>query len=324
MAHRHRSGDTTQPTDFGSSIAVANDGSSAGLSEFEAALSAEYGQHTATARAAHYCARFAKPRFGPFEVGVAAGRSFAWTRKRAGLAERWHENIFLVHQLDGRSTVNHAGRSVDMRPCDMTLIDPIGPCDFEFNGHGTLVSYGFPRRHLNNINLPSDAVIARRINGSDGFGLILSSYLSSMLAVKADFDQTDMDILSGIVFKMLDRYQNNGGFQQSQPAACSKLERLREWAIENLALAQITPEVMARACAVSRRKLYRLFEDTGMTPQHWLWQLRLEVAHQRLQRHDGRTITDIAFSVGFNDAAHFSRAFRNAFGTSPSAIRKTS
>ena len=36
-----------------------------------------------------------------------------------------------------------------------------------------------------------------------------------------------------------------------------------------------------------------------------------------------RTITDIAFSWGFNNGAHFSRVFREHAGLSPSDFRET-
>jgi AraC-like DNA-binding protein len=36
---------------------------------------------------------------------------------------------------------------------------------------------------------------------------------------------------------------------------------------------------------------------------------------------NNKTISDIAYGKGFNDSAHFSRAFRGKFGISPSALR---
>jgi AraC-like DNA-binding protein len=50
------------------------------------------------------------------------------------------------------------------------------------------------------------------------------------------------------------------------------------------------------------------------------WDLNTgRVAHS-LEGHKD-WVTDIAFSWGFNDAAHFSRAFRARFGCSPRALR---
>ena len=40
-------------------------------------------------------------------------------------------------------------------------------------------------------------------------------------------------------------------------------------------------------------------------------------------RQADRTITDIAFSVGFKDASHFTRAFKNTHGCCPREYRRT-
>lgn len=37
--------------------------------------------------------------------------------------------------------------------------------------------------------------------------------------------------------------------------------------------------------------------------------------------HASRSVSDIAFACGFNDAAHFSRSFRARFGCAPRVLR---
>ncbi|MFD5228692.1 helix-turn-helix domain-containing protein [Streptomyces qaidamensis] len=50
---------------------------------------------------------------------------------------------------------------------------------------------------------------------------------------------------------------------------------------------------------------------------------RLERAARLLTgpRHARRTITDIAFGLGFKDASHFTRAFKNHYRTGPRDYR---
>jgi AraC-like DNA-binding protein len=54
-----------------------------------------------------------------------------------------------------------------------------------------------------------------------------------------------------------------------------------------------------------------------------IWRERLAAArHDFLDpRLSDRSITDIAFSWGFNDAAHFSRSFFKTYGLTPSEFR---
>lgn len=63
-------------------------------------------------------------------------------------------------------------------------------------------------------------------------------------------------------------------------------------------------------------------EQMGVAPATYLRRLRLERA-QTLLRTTQSTAARIAIQVGFTDATQFSRAFRTAFGLSPSEYRAT-
>ena len=57
------------------------------------------------------------------------------------------------------------------------------------------------------------------------------------------------------------------------------------------------------------------------TPTGFIAEQRLQRAAEALRRHDGRSVTQIAFDIGFSDSAFFSRCFRRRFGETPSAWR---
>ena len=73
------------------------------------------------------------------------------------------------------------------------------------------------------------------------------------------------------------------------------------------------------------RYLYLLFQAEGTSPARWILERRLEQASRLLadSRQADWTITDIAFSVGFKDASHFTRAFKNTHGCCPREYRRT-
>ncbi|MEP3932587.1 helix-turn-helix transcriptional regulator, partial [Rhodopirellula bahusiensis] len=56
-------------------------------------------------------------------------------------------------------------------------------------------------------------------------------------------------------------------------------------------------------------------------PIKYLIQVRIQEA-SRLLRSTDRSITDIAFDVGFSDSNYFSRQFRTHLGLSPREYRK--
>jgi AraC-like DNA-binding protein len=70
------------------------------------------------------------------------------------------------------------------------------------------------------------------------------------------------------------------------------------------------------------RSLHLLFADTGTTVSRWIRDRRLKICYRELSRAGHKdTVTNVAFRWGFNDSAHFSRTFKEAFGVTPSSIR---
>ena len=82
---------------------------------------------------------------------------------------------------------------------------------------------------------------------------------------------------------------------------------------------------VAQAVGLSVAHLHRLFRQCEEQPlAHYVWAERLEACKRLLAdpAAAGRSVSEIAFGLGFNDAAHFSRAFRARFGASPREWRE--
>lgn len=111
------------------------------------------------------------------------------------------------------------------------------------------------------------------------------------------------------------------------PPATSRAEELN-WRAR-AALAYIDAELadpslnatrVAQAQGISRRRLDEILLRTlGTSLNAQIWTRRLEQAAMDLRdaRYAERTVTDIAFSVGFVDAAHFARSFKRRYCCSP-------
>ena len=80
----------------------------------------------------------------------------------------------------------------------------------------------------------------------------------------------------------------------------------------------------ARMCNRSVSSFKREFQKHYATsPGKWLLERRLQHSETLLQKTD-MSVTEIAFHCGFEDLSHFSRAFKEKFGRSPSFHRRTS
>lgn len=81
---------------------------------------------------------------------------------------------------------------------------------------------------------------------------------------------------------------------------------------------------VAKAHRLSPRSIQLLFESEGTTFSALTLKERLLVARRHLANplFAARQISTIAFDVGFNDLSYFNRAFKAAFGETPSDVRQ--
>ncbi|MBK9371235.1 MAG: AraC family transcriptional regulator [Deltaproteobacteria bacterium] len=81
-----------------------------------------------------------------------------------------------------------------------------------------------------------------------------------------------------------------------------------------------TVEALAAVAGVGVRGLQRLFErEIGLPPKWVIQRYRLHEAVEGLVDPSRRDLAELAYTLGFVDQAHFSRAYRAAVGEPPSA-----
>ncbi|MFD6162872.1 helix-turn-helix domain-containing protein [Nocardia sp. NPDC060256] len=84
---------------------------------------------------------------------------------------------------------------------------------------------------------------------------------------------------------------------------------------------ELTAEQIAHACMMSRRSLYRLFEDTEHGIGTRLLRMRLDHARKLLRTQPSRSLASVAAASGFASERHFYRAFKQATGMTPGEFR---
>jgi len=88
--------------------------------------------------------------------------------------------------------------------------------------------------------------------------------------------------------------------------------------LESHSQEEIDFDKLPQAFHFSKRSFYRLFSAaTGQSPLAYLRIYRLQQAYRLLQE-SGKSVTEIAYEVGFQNSSHFSRRFQELFGHPPS------
>ena len=100
------------------------------------------------------------------------------------------------------------------------------------------------------------------------------------------------------------------------------INRLRNSIRQNMGDSDFTVERLGEEVGLSRVQLYRKVKAlTGQTPVDLLKKARLERARLLVEKTD-RSISEIAYEVGFTAPSYFNKCFKDEFGTSPGALRE--
>ncbi|MDF3831644.1 helix-turn-helix transcriptional regulator [Cupriavidus basilensis] len=103
-------------------------------------------------------------------------------------------------------------------------------------------------------------------------------------------------------------------------ARSALLARARRLIDANANQPDLSPGRLLEAMHISRPTLYRLFEHEGGV-QAYIRKSRLRAAAVDLVRFPHLPVVEIAYGLGFSSGSDFTRAFRRAYGMSPSDLR---
>ena len=96
------------------------------------------------------------------------------------------------------------------------------------------------------------------------------------------------------------------------------MERIMKAINKNLSDSDFNVDMLTHEVGISRAQLHRKMKEmTGISTSEFIRNIRLEQA-ARLLREQKINVTQVAYTVGFSNLAHFSTIFRKHFGMSPS------
>ena len=110
----------------------------------------------------------------------------------------------------------------------------------------------------------------------------------------------------------------------SKPSSYARVRQQAKDCIErNISNPALDIALVAQYCAVSERYLHAAFAAVAIKPGVLIRETRLQLCRNALSNPALRdkSITEIALQWGYEDPAHFSRAYKARFGTTPSEDR---
>ncbi|MFD5329087.1 helix-turn-helix domain-containing protein [Streptomyces sp. NPDC127092] len=173
-----------------------------------------------------------------------------------------------------------------------------------------------------------DRLLARGIPADRGPAAILAGHLRSLLAHGPECTPADRAAMGSVVVDLattcLARQLGTPEAAPAEARAQEMLHRVTRFIDHNLGDPDLTPRAVAEHHNMSLRALYGLFRDQPESVAARIRQGRLARAREELTRPEllGQPVQAIAARWGFSSATVFSRAFRQAYGITPTEQRE--
>lgn len=142
--------------------------------------------------------------------------------------------------------------------------------------------------------------------------------LTNILKVRQEHQKLIMQASISTRMKEQTMNKDDVGKDEIHPFLQSFMEKVSECYTDST----MTVDGLAGKLAVSKATLTRKVKSmTGKTPMEWLMEYRLNCSFQILQNSNSdKTISEVAYEVGFNDPSYFTKKFRDYYGFLPSQI----
>lgn len=227
----------------------------------------------------------------------------------------------LVLQRHGSSAVAWRTGAVRLETLEWAVVP--GPrLELEANGESTvLVLHGEEAEAAWSRTLELTRATGRCLGGS-GLGRVASGFLVSLADAADTIPPEQSEEISKIALQLVRSAARESREPRRGPSSRQALRaRAQAYIARRLSDPELSVDRVAGALNCTKRYIHKAFSDSGETVAGHIWGLRLERCRDDLATAANRPITDIAFGWGFNSSSHFSRLFRERFGTSPRAYR---
>jgi AraC-like DNA-binding protein len=264
-------------------------------------------------------------RMGPLLLSrIYASAAFSGFRAPREFGDQRHSYILLLKEFGG-DVHFHNKRSCTIHTGEILLIDSKSALETRQYASGSSLSVSIPTRLLASRYANVDDWCLVPLDTSTGAAAVLREcmlcYWRSCEQVNAL--ETD-DLAAGLIHLIGAAFKSHGQLPAFESRSLKMhFLRIRQVVSEHLEDADLSADFVAHRLGLSKSYIYEIMSSVGLTLGRFILTARLDRSRELLAdpAMAERYISDIAFSVGFQDLSHFSRRFNERFHCSPRDFR---
>lgn len=227
-----------------------------------------------------------------------------------------------------RGWLKHLGREILAEHGTAVLTSCAERTQSETHSEIVPVNVRVSRRLLAPLVRDVDDLLMRQVPPDDPALRLLGAYVRLLLddnqATTAELDHALALHIADLVALCVGATRDAGQAALARGGRAARLAAVKSWIFKRLQDPGLTIGRAAAAQRVGPRCLQLLFEGEGTTFSEFVLHARLALARRQLCKPhaEGTSISTIAYGAGFGDLSYFNRAFRAAYGETPSDARQ--
>lgn len=231
----------------------------------------------------------------------------------------------IVAPWQGSATVHQQGRTAGAREGGWIIYDTTEGYEIDNPEHTEHLIVMLPKAQMAERGVHLAPLMARRVGGSAGISRVALETMRNTYRELPAMSETAARGAGEMIMQLVRlSLLELAGHETAVTQKTALQDRIRDHVARHLADPQLSIDHIARALNCSKRHLHNAFAHGDLTLASYIQQQRLQACIRQLRQGagDARSITEIALSCGFGNLSHFSRAFREHTGMSPSEFRQ--
>lgn len=312
---------------------ATHESTSAVLGDFDEWMQWSSSHYSKSKSVRHSSTRFAAKvsvwTYGPVELSKTIfleDDTASYLRGPTEIREDPRDHFELLSILRGEVELEQSGRRSTLSGGDCVIYDQAKPFSLQFRGKCETIFLNVPSVRLLRRWPEADRLTALRVGSESKFGGFVGAVLRDLVKLDMDaktvcgaelgYSVTDT-VLASLELELRGHLAPHSGGDMRL------LAQTKNFILAHLSDPELTIQDIAKAQAISRSTLNRLFVSEATTPMKWIWHQRLAACYEALSSGRVRQITALAFDHGFNDLSHFSRSFKKMYGRSPRSLLRS-
>ncbi|MDB4164537.1 AraC family transcriptional regulator [bacterium] len=271
-----------------------------------------------------FAGQLSRMEMGHVSLSRLTSAPASYERRQAHIRESRREEYLVTIPRTSAVKFRQLGREVSCEPGGFILERGDEPYRFMYERPNDLFVAKVSKSALSERIRQPDRFCARTINATSGAANLFVTMVQHGHNQFPSSGPTVGETIGRQLLELLGlALEEQSGVEVSGESAvrAAHLVRVDQFIRGNLKNHDLSPDLIAEGCGVSKRYLHDLFKDVNGTVSQQIRDQRLIAARDRLGTIGNITIAEVSYRFGFADQAQFSRLFKARFGLPPSEYR---